>query len=97
MPTFVTLMSYTQQGIENIKESPSRIDGARELANSLGIEIREFYLAMGRYDAVILVDAPDAETLAKFALASASLGNIRTETLRLFSEAEFRKMASELP
>ena len=97
MPTYVTLMSYTQQGIENIKESPNRLTDAKEAGKSMGVDIREFYLAMGQYDAVIIGEAPDDETMAKFILASARLGNIRTETLRVFTEDEFREVVSALP
>ncbi len=97
MPTYVTLVRYTQQGVENIKESPNRLDAAREAAKSMGVEISEFYLAMGQYDSVIIGDAPDDETMTSFILASASLGNIRTETFRVFTEGEYRKMIAALP
>ena len=97
MPTYVTLVSYTQQGIENIKESPNRLDTARDAAKSMGVDIKDFYLAMGQYDAVIVSEAPDDETSTKFALASASLGNVRTETLRVYTEDEFRKIVADLP
>ena len=97
MPTYVTLVRFTQQGVENIKESPNRLDAAKEGAKSMGIEIREFYLAMGQYDAVIIGEAPDDETMTSFVLASASLGNVRTETFRVFTEGEYRKMIAALP
>ena len=97
MPTYVTLVHYTQQGVENMKESPNRLDAAKEAAQSMGVEIREFYLAMGQYDAVIIGEAPDDETITSLAMASASLGNVRTETFRVFTEGEYRKIIATLP
>lgn len=97
MPTYLMLLRYTQAGIQNIKESPSRLDAARQLASSLGGEIKAVYLTMGRYDLATLFDAPDDDVVAKFALAIGSRGNVTTETLRAFPEAEYRRIMSELP
>ena len=97
MPTYMTLISYTQKGIENMKESPKRLDAAKALFKSMGAEIKAFYLAMGRYDAVVIAEGPNDETAAKLALTVASTGAIRTETFRVFPEGEYRKMISELP
>jgi len=97
MPTYLVLLRYTQAGIQNIKESPARLDAARQLASSLGGEIRAVYLTMGRYDLATVFDGPDDETVAKFALAIGSRGNVTTETLRAFPEAEYRRIISELP
>jgi uncharacterized protein with GYD domain len=52
---------------------------------------------MGRYDIVVVVDAPNAATAAKIILAATSGGAVSTETLQAFSEAEYRKIISELP
>ncbi len=97
MPTYLMLLRYTQTGIQNIKESPSRLDAARQLASSLGAEIKAVYLTMGRYDLAVIFDAPDDETVAKFALAIGSRGAVSTETLRAFPEDDYRKIISQLP
>ena len=97
MPTFISLATFTKQGIENIKDSPDRVEKARTGFQDMGAEIKAFYSVMGRYDAVVISEAPDAETAAKIALATGSLGNVRTETFRAFTEEEFRKIVSELP
>ena len=97
MPTYLMLLRYTQTGIQNIKESPSRLDAARQLASSLGAEIKAVYLTMGRYDLAVIFDAPDDETVAKFALAIGSRGSVSTETLRAFPEDDYRKIISQLP
>jgi uncharacterized protein with GYD domain len=97
MPTYMTLIRYTQQGIESIKDSPARLDTAKELYKSLGAEIKSFYLAMGRFDVMVISEAPDDETATKLAMTIGSSGAIRTETFRIFTENEYRKLISELP
>ena len=97
MPTYMTLVRYTQQGIESIKDSPARLDTAKDLYKSLGAEIKSFYLTMGRYDVMVISEAPDDETATKLALTIGSTGAIRTETFRIFTEDEYRKLVSELP
>ena len=97
MPTYMTLIRYTQQGIESIKDSPARLDTAKDLYRSLGAEIKSFYLTMGRYDVVVISEAPDDETTTKLAMTIGSSGAIRTETFRIFTEDEYRKLISELP
>jgi uncharacterized protein with GYD domain len=97
MATYIVLTNYTQQGIANIKESPSRLDAAREAIKAMGGELKAFYLTMGRYDAVSIVEAPDDETIAKLALAIGSQGAIGTETLRAFTEDEYRQIIAGLP
>jgi uncharacterized protein with GYD domain len=97
MPTYMTLVRYTQQGIESIKDSPVRLDTAKDLYKSLGAEIKSFYLTMGRYDVMVISEAPDDETATKLALTIGSTGAIRTETFRIFTEDEYRRLISELP
>lgn len=97
MPTYMTLVRYTQQGIKTIKDSPSRLDTAKALFSSMGGEIKSFYLAMGKYDVIVIAEAPDDETATKLVLTIASAGAIRTETFRIFTEDEYRKLISELP
>jgi uncharacterized protein with GYD domain len=97
MATYIMLINYTQQGIESIKESPDRLDAAKELLQSLGGELRDFYLTMGNYDIVAMIEAPDDQTVARFVLAAGSQGNVRTTTLKAFSETEFREIVQSLP
>ena len=97
MPTYVTLLQFTQKGLENIKDGPGRLDAARKLFRQLGGELKGFYLLLGHYDALAIFDAPDAETVAKGALASAAKGTVRTETMRAFSEEDYRRIVAGLP
>ena len=97
MSTYMTLIKYTQKGVENMKDSPNRLGAAKELFKSMGGELKSFYLAMGRFDAVVISEGPDDEIATKLAMTIGSAGAIRTETFRVFTEDEYRKIISELP
>ncbi len=97
MSTYIMLINYTDQGIRNIKDSPKRADAARELARTCGAEMKDLYLTMGGYDLVVIVDAPNDDTMAKFALAVGSAGNVRSTTLKAFTEEEYRGIIEALP
>ena len=97
MPTYITLVKYTKEGIANIKESPNRLDAAKKAFKAMGAELKEWYLVMGQYDAVAISEAPDDETVAKLALLQGSKGSIRTETFRAFREDEYRKVIASIP
>ncbi|HLW59544.1 MAG TPA: GYD domain-containing protein [bacterium] len=97
MATYITLVNYTQKGIETIKQAPDRVNAARQRVRAAGGEFKAFYLTMGRYDAVVIVDAPSDEKVAASLLASGAQGTIHTETLRAFTEDEFRKIVAAMP
>lgn len=97
MQTYMTKIHYTQQGIENLKDTPMRLKTARELYKSMGAEIKSFYLSMGTYDVIIISEAPDDETATKLAMTIISAGPLRAETTRLFTEDEYGILIAELP
>ena len=97
MATYISLLKYTQKGSEAIKQVPTRIDAGRAAAKAVGADIKQIYLVMGRYDVVIISEAPDDETAAKLALATGMQGNVQSETLRAFTESEFKKIVAALP
>ena len=97
MATYILLLRYTQQGISKIKESPERSEAAKKMFHLMGGEIKSVYLTAGRYDMVVIAEAPDDETMARICLAAGSLGNVRTETLRAFTEEEYIKIIKSLP
>ena len=97
MPRYISLLNWTQQGIQKVKESPARLDGAKKVFKSMGAEIKEFFLVTGQYDLVIIAEAPDDEAIAKAILAIASKGNIKSQTFRAFTEKEYRKIIASLP
>ena len=97
MPTYIHLFSFTQQGIEHIKEGPNRLDVAKRAFAGLGGKLKEFYFVFGHHDLVVISEAPDDATMAKIVLTFGSLGNVRSETLRAFTEEEYRKIVTALP
>jgi uncharacterized protein with GYD domain len=97
MPTYISLIRYTHQGISTVKEGPSRLDANKEILNRLGSELKAFYLTMCRYDIVTISEAPDDAAAAKVALTIGSAGNVTTETLRAFTEDEYREIVAALP
>ena len=97
MSGYIMLINYTDQGIRNIRDSPNRAQAARELARSLGAEMKDLYLTMGGYDLVCTVEADSDEAIAKLTLALGSAGNVRTTTLRAFTEQEFKDIVDSLP
>ncbi len=97
MKTYIVLANFTQKGIENIKEAPARLDETKKAFEAVGARIKEFYLVMGRYDMVLVVEGPDDETAAKLALAIGSRGAVRSETLSALTEDQYRKIIATLP
>jgi len=97
MATYILLSRFTTQGIQNIKDGPERLEAAKKALKGLGAELKDFYLVMGQYDAVVVVEAPDDETIAKASIAVGSLGNVRMESMRAFEESEYRQIVAALP
>jgi len=97
MPHFVTLLKYTQQGIAKIKESPKRLDAAKKGAEKAGGRLHTWFLTMGEYDAVLISEFPNDEACAQFMLSVGAVGNVTTQTLKAFTETEYRKIIGSLP
>jgi len=97
MPTYISMLRYTQQGISSAKNAPARIDAAKEAYKKAGGDLKAIYLTMGQYDLVVIAEMPNDETVARTALALGMQGKIRSETMRAFTETEFRKIAGSLP
>lgn len=97
MPTYITLLNWTPTGIQNVKESPSRLKKAKKAIKDAGGKMKAFYMTMGQYDMVAVVEAPDDETYAKTMLAITSGGAVKSETLRAFTEDEYRNITGALP
>ena len=97
MPMFILSINWTDQGIRNVKNAPKRAQAARELGKKLGVEIKQVYLTSGESDLLVIVDAANGDSVAKFALALGAQGNARTRTARAWPESEFVKLISELP
>lgn len=90
MPTYIAMLKWTQQGIKNVSESPTRLDAVRAAFKKDGVNLKDMYMVTGRYDMVIVLDAPNDTAIAKAMLKTSSQGNVTSETCRAFSEDEYR-------
>ena len=96
MATYISLLNYTDQGIRNAKGSPERQQQAEDQLRQLGGRFIENYLTMGEYDYVLVWEAPDDETAARFMLTLGSAGNIRTKTLKAFPRDQAQSILRSL-
>jgi uncharacterized protein with GYD domain len=96
VPTYISLLNYTDQGIRDLKGSPERQQQAEQQLQQLGGRFIGHYLTMGTYDYVLVWEAPDDETAARFMLMVGSAGNVRTTTLKAFPQDQFRGILRSL-
>ena len=88
MVTFIALLDYTDQGIRDIRNSPSRADHFNAMAERAGARVVAQYWTIGSHDGVLILEAPTDEVAASVLLALGASGNVRTTTLRAFEWAE---------
>jgi uncharacterized protein with GYD domain len=97
MPTYVTLVNWTDQGVRNVKDAPKRMEAFEAAVKKNGGSVKGLYLLMGAYDFAVITEAPNDEAAAKLALATGMQGNVRTTTMRAFSKDEAVKIITSLP
>jgi len=97
MVTYIGLLSFTEKGIQSVKDTTKRAAAAKEVARKFGVNMREIYWTLGEYDLVCVLEADNEESLTAFNLATAMQGNVRTQSLRAFSAAEMEKVLAKLP
>jgi uncharacterized protein with GYD domain len=96
METYVMLLNFTDQGIRNVKDTTKRVDAIRELAKSVGVTVRDIYWTLGQYDIIAILDAPDEVAAIALGLSIGKAGNVRTQTLRAFSQVEMGPILSKV-
>ena len=96
MATYVLLVSFTDQGIRNVKDTTKRAEAFRELATKVGATVKDLYWTLGQYDVVTILEAPDAASVTALGLSVGALGNVRTQTLTAFSAAEMSEILSKM-
>jgi uncharacterized protein with GYD domain len=97
MPTYISLVQFTDKGIQAAKETTQRVADWANKVQSRGVSIKQMYWTLGQYDQVCVFEAPDDETAASVLLAADILGNIRTHTLRAFTTSEMEKILANVP
>jgi uncharacterized protein with GYD domain len=96
MASYVCLIQFSEQGIRNIQDTVKRGDAAMAEAEKMGMKIVEEYWTMGAYDGVVIIEAPDDETMSAFILKVGSLGNVKAQTLRAFRRNEMEGILAKI-
>jgi len=96
MATYCVLGSFTEQGVRKAKDSPKRAEAFKEMAKKCGVSVKELYWAQGQYDVVTILEATDDLAVTSLALSLGALGNVRTQTLRLFSPTDMKKIIDKM-
>jgi uncharacterized protein with GYD domain len=97
MATYATLYRFTDQGIQNVKESPDRLAGAIKQGKKFGVKVLSAHYLQGSYDLVVISEAKDDDMAAAFALAIAAQGNVQSTTMRAWSAEDFKKVVAKMP
>ena len=95
MATFISLLTFTDQGIRNVKDSPERLRAFEAMAEKLSVKMKGAYYTVGKYDMVVITEGADDAATAALLKVSA-LGNVRSETLRAFSAEEMKKIIAKI-
>ncbi len=96
-PTYISLVQFTDKGIQGAKNTTQRLAAWAAKVQSMGVIIKQMYWTLGQYDQVCIFEAPDDETAASVLLAADLLGNIRTQTMRAFTASDMDKILSKVP
>jgi uncharacterized protein with GYD domain len=96
MSTYIILVDWTDQGMRQVKDSPKRIDQAKNALREMGGQFKAWYMTMGGHDLVAIYEAPDDAVAARFTLMLGMLGNVRTKTLKAFPEDAYRAIVNSL-
>ncbi len=96
MPTYVSLLNWTDQGIRKVKWTTKRAKAFLDMAGKVKVKVREIHRTMGRYDVVVIMEAPDDEAISRLMLGVGALGNFKSETLRAFSAQEMTQILKEM-
>jgi uncharacterized protein with GYD domain len=96
MATYVMLANFTEQGIRTVEDTTKRADAFREQAKASGATVRDIYWTLGQYDIVAIADAPDELAMTALGLGLGKSSNVRTQTMRAFSQAEMTAILAKV-
>lgn len=97
MASYIALGTFTDQGARTVKDTTKRATAIKDMAGRFGVTIKSIHWTLGAYDVVTVCEANDDESATAFALAIASAGNVRTQTLRAFSADEMNAILAKMP
>src|SRR5262245_12040574 len=96
MATYIMLASFTDQGIRKVNDSPKRADAFKQMAKKCRATVKDVFWTLGEYDIVAIVESPDDISMTALGLSSGALGNIRTQTLRAFTQVDMKMIVGKM-
>jgi uncharacterized protein with GYD domain len=96
MPTYISLLKWTDRGLRDVRESPQRVDAAKRAFSAAGGGMTGFYLVLGEYDLVNIGEFPNDEAYTAAILQVASRGNVRPTSLKVFTEEEYLRIIASM-
>jgi uncharacterized protein with GYD domain len=96
MTCYIMLLTWTDHGVKTAADSPRRLDAAKALLRDMGGEVKAFYMTMGEYDLVAVIEASDDAVAARYALLLGRTGSVRSKTLKAFPEQAYREIVASL-
>ncbi|MCL4863555.1 MAG: GYD domain-containing protein [Caldilineaceae bacterium] len=97
MSAYIALVNFTEQGVKDVKETVNRARAAKQAAQAAGGRFIGIWWTLGPYDLVAIIEAPDDEAATRLLLTVAMQGNVRSMTMRAFSEDEMERIVQGLP
>ena len=97
MSNYILLIRWTEQGISKIKESPARYNSFKSSVEKAGGKLIGGYYTFGKYDVVLIIEAPSDEVVMSLMLKVGSAGNVKSQTLKAFTADEGLKIIRDLP
>jgi uncharacterized protein with GYD domain len=97
MITYIGLLSFTEKGLQGLKDTTKRAAAAKEAAKKFGVNMREVFWTMGECDMICVLEAEDENSLAAFNLGIAMQGNVRSHSMRAYSAGDMDKILAKLP
>ena len=91
MPRYVVLYRFTDQGLKSIKDTVKRAQDTRKANEARGFKVIGTYWTQGQYDIVSIIEAPDEESMNAGLFNIAGAGNVHSETMRAYDEAEMTR------
>ena len=96
MATFISTVQFTEQGMKDIKATGKRAESFKSSAAKMGVDVRHVFWTMGRFDGLVVFDAPNEETAAAVMLQLSSRGNVHTETMRAYESSDMEQILGKL-
>ena len=96
MAHYVVLTNFTDQGVRAVKDTVKRAEAFKQMAEKSGVKVHALFWTLGQHDSVAIAEADDDIAATALSLSIASLGNVKTQTLRAFDAAEMAKIIAKM-